>query len=274
MYQPATYIYYGTELEGAEAYAHPTSPKQFDTTHVSRGEFGVGKYFWYDDLPAAILTAVVYEGNQSDWAVLRLKFDNFEESLKRATNATKPAKATRDDIARVIEFDDHGPVLSEHFRKVEVKPPISTTGEKKISLSKIGGHSNSERFREINANPTDYGITANPNEIAWRYNLIIGRCAGAFEDSSLVQMKFANAGLNCLNYPEVQRTVVIKGTRITKSWHTVSNWKLRNRREIYNKYFARYFDGSDVAEKKVDLDKDLGGGGQKFESKGGKRKGK
>jgi hypothetical protein len=87
-------------------------------------------------------------------------------------------------------------------------------------------------------------------------------------------MKFANAGLNCLNYPEVQRTVVIKGTRITKSWHTVSNWKLRNRREIYNKYFARYFDGSDVAEKKVDLDKDLGGGGQKFESKGGKRKGK
>jgi hypothetical protein len=86
-------------------------------------------------------------------------------------------------------------------------------------------------------------------------------------------MKFANAGLNCLNCPEVQRTVVIKGTRITKSWHTVSNWKLRNRRDIYNKYFEKYFDGSDVAEKKVDLDKDLGGGGQKIESKGGKRKG-
>jgi hypothetical protein len=100
---------------------------------------------WYDllieDYPDVLFTEYdstisAYRRLDNVWAVLRLKFDNFEESLKRATNATKPAKATRDDIARVIEFDDHGPVLSDHFRKVEVKPPISTTGEKKSAFIK------------------------------------------------------------------------------------------------------------------------------------------
>jgi hypothetical protein len=254
-------IYYGTDKVSAQEYVGST--KEFAAT--SRGEFGVGKYFWYEDLPAAIMTAVQYEGNASDWAVLRLTFDNFEQRLTTATGG---------QIRRVIEFGDHSPVLPNRIRAM-VRPP-NANKQGKIDLNSIAAHAHSRAFREINAKPSDYQITANDNEIAWRYNLIIGLCAAAYEDSSLIQMKFANDGIKCLNDRDhVERKVVITGKQLSRCWRIVQSWKLAARQAIYDKYFASYFrEESDVAAEEVDLDTVLGRGGQKSESKGGKRKGK
>jgi hypothetical protein len=223
-------IYYGTDGDGATTYVNRDG--KFQAT--SNGEFGVGKYFWHENLPAAIITAVQYEGRApSGWAVVEIEFDDFHEALRSAVGVGKQGGR----LKYVLELcNGSEPAIVQARNKNTVS---TASGGTDIPFSRQSRHP-SEAFRQINANPEDYGVPGEKNAISWKYNLIVGRCAAAYTDPTLIQFKFANDGIKVLNGPAGTRRIAIRGVTLNEqAAGVVGQWTQDkpNRNRLYNLYF-------------------------------------
>src|ERR1043165_8505237 len=193
-------IYYGTDLAGAQQYV--SSKKQFRGT--SGGEFGIGQYFWHENLPAAILTALQYDGTDaSGWAVVEIEFDDFNASLQAIVGTN------RQEPKGVLELC---PNYELPIVRTRAKQRVNAGGGVHVVLN--NALHPAQAFRQINASPAQYNIQAADNSIAWKYHLIIGQTAAVdYGDSSLIQFKFANAGLDLLNGNAGTRRIAMQGAK-------------------------------------------------------------
>lgn len=233
-------IYRGTSKEWVDRYV-AASPMTFEPT--GGGEFGAGCYFWQDDLPAAIMSALQYNGRERDWGVVEVEFEDKELG----------ALATRAEGygSRVLEFKHDRPsyfgrqagafVVPREYSHLALDPeqqdgylPQRTTPPPLRTY----GLMQSEQFRNINASPEKYGIDGIRNGVVWQYDLIVGKCAADYSDAYLVQMKFANHGMTFLNNTAMcRRRRVITGKRLTTAWTKVQAWRMQDRDKLYEQYF-------------------------------------
>jgi len=184
---------------------------------TSNGEFGSGSYYWLNDLPAGILSAVQYYGQEKGgWAVLKMEV----------------GKSELGDFPRgsILNFRDGGG--SSSF------DPSTNTARRKVTFPDETEHRLTfSEFRDINANPDAHGLTGIKNKLPWpNYPIIAGPTAAAPKDVNLTQIKFANQGIDVLNNQPKQ--IVMHGPQLNAStFKTVRTWTLDNRESIYLKYF-------------------------------------
>jgi hypothetical protein len=94
-----------------------------DVRPTANGEFGVGSYYWLEDIPAAFLSATQYHGNKDGgWAIVQFSFDDAD--LRNAAShrflgrnggedGGSFANRVRDDSMgygpRIVDFTRQGP---------------------------------------------------------------------------------------------------------------------------------------------------------------------
>lgn len=251
-------IYRGTSAEWAEQYVKTTQPKSFEAT--GSGEFGIGCYFWLDDLPAAIMSAVQYNGKERDWGVIQLEFDDTALHALARREAGYGSRVLEFKHSRTSPFDAMGVkpgnyVVPPDYSHLATKPTEQALHQPKIATPPPQGSygkMQSEQFRKINADPKKYGLDGKELELIWQYDLIIGKCAADYSDDMLVQMKFANHGMSFINDRALcTRTKLMTGKKIAKAWKPVEAWKMASRQTL----FGRYFEGKSSP---IDLDNVLG----------------
>jgi hypothetical protein len=250
-----TKIYRGTSAEWVEQYIKGTGTKAFDPT--GSGEFGVGCYFWLDDPAAAFMSAVQYNGNERDWGVLEVEFDETALQQLASRDAGYGSRVLEFKHDRASPFGDNKPgnfvVPKDHSHLAVNRTDQATHLPAKATAPHPGafGKMQSQQFRAINAAPEKFGLDGEKNVLVWQYDLIIGLCAADYQDHALVQMKFANHGMTFINNLTLcTRRKIVTGKKITKAWSKVSSWKMRDRHDLYAKYCT--------GKTTVNLDAELG----------------
>lgn len=193
---------------------------------TSNGEFGTGSYYWKNDLPAAVISAVQYYGQQENgWAVLRITVGQGQMA-----NVQRGA---------ILNFRDPG--TSRGFDPATMTAPRAVTvpgGDLASPGGDVQVRMSFSEFREINADPEGHSMTGQKNHLAWaNYSVIAGPTAAAPKDVNLTQVKFSGDGLTALN--AAPKAIVMHGPKLNDStFQTVRSWKLENRNSIFQKYFV------------------------------------
>ena len=186
---------------------------------TSNGEFGSGSYYWANDLPAAIISAVKYYGQQpGGWAVLEVIVDDAR--LKSMTKG------------RLLNFRSGGNSANYDPSTQTTTRDVSIREQDKVERMDF------RQFREINADPEKFNITGvTKNTMPWPdHPVIAGPTVAAPKDVLLTQIKFAHEGLDIVNAGT--KTVVVTGTQMNnQTFKVVNNWTLDDRKKIFSDYF-------------------------------------
>jgi len=186
---------------------------------TSNGEFGNGSYYWKDDLPAGIMSALQYYGQkEGGWAVIEIEFG------KTDIKTTFP----------ILNFKDNGKGKNyDESTKTALRPVVVPEFGPDIAVNLTFSE-----FRDINAAPAEYALHGEKHTMAWaHYGIIAGPCARAPLDTNLVQVKFAGAGIDALN--TCGKKIVMQGAPLNDTtFKRVSKWKLEARNTSFNQYFV------------------------------------
>lgn len=249
-----TKIYRGTSASWVDEYVRGRAPKMFEPN--GGGEFGAGCYFWLEDLPAAIMTALQYNANERDWGVVELEYQDTDLQRLGRREAGYGSRVLEFKHERQSSFVDKPGnfVVPKDYSHIApnradqgTHTPAKTTPPPPGSFGKM----QSEQFRAINAAPAKYGLDGTKNSLVWQYDLVIGLCAADYTEKQLVQMKFANHGMTFINDVALcPRKKIITGKKVVKAWKKIEAWKMADRKKLFEQYFKD--------EDKVDLDAILG----------------
>jgi hypothetical protein len=259
----AVILHRGCSLARAQKQTKKQQPEGFISN--GNGEFGAGCYFWLDDLPAAVMSAVQYAAPHGAWAVIQLEFDEAHFRQAMTPPDGMAPKVLEFNHGRTSIFGPPGPgenkqklttsyVVPWDYSYVPKPGETAAAAESRVEQGPkppqgTFGKMTAEEFRKRNADPEKYGLTGDKNMLAWQHAFIVGGCAADYSDPTLVQVKVANEGLTYLNDTRnVSRTVVVTGKQIKKVLTKIQQWKMSDRVKFYETYVKGKPD--------VDLDKE------------------
>lgn len=194
---------------------------------TSNGEFGNGSYYWRDDLPAGVISALQYYG-QADggWAVISVSVSDADVVRQGIS-----APAVLNFRANPNRASDYGAAYDQ----------TTDTTMRNLTVPQFGNAAvrvNFAEFREINADPEAHGLTGEKNTLPWdNYAIILGPSVACPNDTTLTQIKFQGQGIAMLN--AAAKRLVMHGDRLNDSTYArVRNWTLADRKRTFDTYFA------------------------------------
>ncbi|WP_137127668.1 hypothetical protein [Roseomonas sp. HF4] len=194
---------------------------------TSNGEFGNGSYYWRDDLPAGIISALQYYGQAAGgWAVISI---SVSQLAVQQQGITAPA---------MMSFRPNANRPSDYGTGYDAG---TDTTIRSVTVPQFGDASvrmNFNEFREINADPEGHGLTGEKNTLTWgNYAIIAGPTVACPTDATLTQIKFQGQGLALLN--AAPKALVIHGPALNDiTYQRVRSWSLEDRKRIYEDRFA------------------------------------
>nr|WP_229891201.1 DUF4157 domain-containing protein [Streptomyces mashuensis] len=202
------------------------------------GEFGKGVYFWEEDREAALLSALQYQAQFRNWAVVA--YDVPDELLRqKAAEAraggqdwvsfpddadTRPSEYVpmRTDEPRPYENFTEEQIAAGRHPHPLIEHPVAggAWGRKKDGTPVTAVAMNVQWFRQANSDPERRGLPGMPPDgIEWtKYPFVAGMSVADYSKNGPRQARFLGAGIDLLNHGEgVTITKVLRGKQATQN---------------------------------------------------------